>query len=259
MDFLLECIGFPPDYDLEQLIRRVRADGEPAAWRGPRGVHLRYPLVGGIEIRLDREEDQSNWTLWPHYDVRSRLRVAVRSVVPLPDSPFDVLLHGIANPPLPDDSWNETSGQDYAFCTYLSDARRLPDDLPPGHVIAVSVSGFALDVTYVGPNDGVKDPYILDEPCGAQLLPLEGADRPGGCMELSLRVRAVRHVVNPLTGERVEVLETDAPGRPLELFVSRWQLETERREMPRPGWRVEGAFLFTGRVSGGIPVRRNRA
>ena len=252
MDFLLECIGFPPHHDLDDLVQTVQDGGETVAWRGPRGVHLRYPLAGGVEVRLDREEGQDHWTLWPHYEVSKRLRVAVRDLVALPDSPYDVLLHGMANPPLPDDD-GETHGEDYPLCTYLCDARRLPRRMERGHVLAVSVSGFALDVSYVGPNEGVRDPYILDEPCGALLLPIEGSLRPGGCMELSLRIRSLRNLRNPLTGEPITVLETDAPGRPLELFVSRWQLEAEDRQPPRPGWRIEGAFLFTGRVSGGLP------
>ena len=55
-----------------------------------------------------------------------------------------------------------------------------------------------------------------------------------------------------------KVLEVDAPGRPLDLFVSRWQLAADGFESPRPGWRIEGAFLFTGRVSGGLPRRPKR-
>jgi len=256
VDFLLECIGFPPAYDLPGLARRITAEGEKTAWRGPSGIHLRYPLGGGLEVRLDREDGQEHWTLWPYFDVKHRLRVAVQNMLRLPDSPFDVLLHGIANPPLPDDPWNEVSGMDYPLATYLTDARRLPSRLERGHVLAVSVSGFALDIDYVGPNEGVRSPYVLEEPNGALLLPAQGKDRPGGCMELSLRVRSVRRIENPLSGELVDVLEVDAPGRPLDLFVSRWQLEADGHPAPRPGWRVEGAFLFTGRLSGGLTGRR---
>jgi len=237
------------------LVKKAATEGDSVAWRGPHGTHLRLPLSGGVEVRLDREEDQEQWSLWPHFEVRHRLRVMVQSISPLPDSPFDALLQGIANPPLPtaDGEPEESLGEDYPIATYVPDARRLPDQLPLGHVLAVSISGFALDVTYLGPNDGVRDPYVLEDPCGALLVPLGSADSPGGAMELSLRVREVRHLVNPLTGARVSVLETDAPGRPLDLFVSSWQLAAEGFDEPRPGWRIEGAFLFTGRVSGGLP------
>jgi hypothetical protein len=259
MDFLLECIGFPPDTDLAELAGRIRREGEPVAWRGPAGLHLRYPLAGGLEVRLDREEGQPHDTLWPHFEVSRRLRVAVESALDLPDSPFDVLLRGRANPPLPDDPWREGSGEDYPFATYLSDARRLPRPLPRGHVIAVSVSGFALDVSYVGQSARIQDATLAGEPAGARLLPLTGSDQPGGCMEISLSVRGIRHLENPLTRERIEALEVDAPGRPLDLFLSRWQLESHGLPAPRPGWRIEGAFLFTGRVSGGLPPSRRRA
>jgi hypothetical protein len=255
MDFLLECIGFPPGFDLAALAEEIRRAGEPVAWRGPTGLHLRYPFPGGVEVRLDREKDQDHDTLWPHYEVARRLRVEVRNLQRLPDSPFDALLQGIANPALPGDPWGEASGGDYPISTFLSDARRLPRELEAGHVLAVSISGFALDVSYVGPDDGVRNPYLAGEQTGTLLLPVEGRDQPGGCMELSLPIRASRHLENPLTHEKIAVIEADAPGRPLDLFVSRWQLDTHALPAPRPGWRIEGAFLFTGRVSGGLPKR----
>jgi hypothetical protein len=72
-------------------------------------------------------------------------------------------------------------------------------------------------------------------------------------MELSLLVRAIHHLENPLTRECIELVEADAPGRPLDLFLSRWQLEAHGLATPRPGWRIEGAFLFNGRLAGGLP------
>ena len=256
MDFLLECIGFPPDHDLESLARRVRDEGEPVAWRGPRGDHLSLSLGGGLEVRMDQEEGDELCSLYPNFDVQRRLRVALTSLHPVPQSRYDLLLHGLANPPVPGDEYHETAGNDYVMHTYVWDARRIPPRLPRGHVLALSVAGFALDVTYVGPNQGVMDPFLLEEPNGAMLAPAGGAGMPSGCMELSLRIRHVRHITNPITREQVEVLETDAPGRPLDLFVSRWQLAEDGFEVPRPGWRIEGAFLFTGRVSGGLPRRK---
>ena len=276
MDFLLECIGFPPTTDLRDLVRRVREQGEPVAWRGPGGEHLRLPLGAGLEVRLDREDDEPHENLWPWFEARRRLRVAVRSLTPIADSPFDVLLTGIANPPLPQEGHLGPSvetgrapdvaplvalGEDYPVSVCLGDARKLASvaaELSVGHVLAISLAGFALDVEYVGPNQGVRHPALLDEPCGAALAPLsplretEGED-PGGAMEVSLRVRAVRHARNPLTGVEFDIVEADAPGRPIDLFVSRWQLEQEGFDAPRPGWRIEGVFFFSGRVSGGLP------
>lgn len=256
MEFLLECIGFPPDYDLEELVERIRREGEPIAWRGPSGEHLRLPLTGGLEVHLDREADSLALNVWPHYRSPHRLRVAVESISPVPDSPFDGLLRGSANPAPPG---GEVPGECYNLSAFVIDRRRVPSQLPCGHVLAVSLSGFALDVAYVGPNQGVRDAAFLDNARGASIVPLGGPEDPGGCMEVSLRVREVRHLVNPITSMPVEVLETDAPGRPLLLFLSRWQLEKDGLPTPRPGWRVEGAFLFTGRVSGGLPSAVRRA
>jgi hypothetical protein len=253
MDFLLECIGFPPTTDVAALAQRIRREGEPVALRGPKGTHLRMPFPGGLEVRLDREEGQEHDSLWPYYESSRRLRVALEGLRSLPDSPFDVLLHGRANPPLPDDPWRELSGDEYPLVTYLCDARRLPRALPRGHVLAVSLAGFALDVSFVGPNEGVRSRYLREEPNGSVLLPLEGAEQPGGCMELSLLVRAIHHLENPFTKEPIELVEADAPGRPLDLFLSRWQLEAHDLPTPRPGWRIEGAFLFHGRLAGGLP------
>lgn len=259
MDFLLECIGFPPDHDLGQVARRILEHGEPVAWRGPRGKHLRLSFSGGLEVRLDREEGEELCTLWPHFEARHRLRVAVSSLEPLPDSPYDLILTGRANPPPPERGPElEAPVEDYPIATYLSDARRIPPDLAPGHVLAVSVAGFGLDITYLGPDQGVVDPYVRAEPSGARLLPVGAPEHPRGCMEVSLCIRAVRRLENPLTEAPVEILETDAPGRPLEIFVSPWQLAAQGLEPPRSGWRIEGAFMFTGRVAGGLPPAPGR-
>ena len=64
---------------------------------------------------------------------------------------------------------------------------------------------------------------------------------------------------NRLTGLGVELLVCDAPGRPLLLFVSPWQLAGDGLAAPRPGWRVEGTFLFTGVIAGGLPGPKDSA
>jgi len=259
MECLLECIGFPPDHDLGALVQRIREEGESVAWRGPAGLHLRFPFPGGVEVRLDREEGLEAWTLWPHFEVARRLRVGVRSVTPLPDSPYDVLLRGIANPPLPGGGLEEEAErEDYVLSTYLSDARRLPAHVPRDHVLAVSIAGFALDVSYVGPDEGVRDVYVVEEPQGSRLVPVAASDDLAGAMAVSLVVRAVHHTCNPITGEVFHRLEVDAPGRPLDLFLSRWALEGEDLDVPRPGARIEGTFVFTGRVAGGLPPATRR-
>ena len=100
MDFLLECIGFPPDHSISEIVERVRRDGEPAAWRGDPEEHLRLPLGGGLEVRIDRSRGRGPWNVLPHFQVAHRLRVAVDEIRPLPDSPFDALVVGWAAPPI---------------------------------------------------------------------------------------------------------------------------------------------------------------
>jgi len=257
VDFLLECIGIPPDYDIDELAQRACTEGEPVAWRGEPGLHRRLPLGGGLELRVDREDARAPWTVLPYFQSPHRLRVAVRVVRRIPDSPFDALMHGWAAPPIEPVPGDPPGA--FALSTFLTDARRLPRNMAPGHVLAVNVAGFALDVSYIGPNSGVRDPAILEEPSGASIVPLGGFEEPGGCAEVSLRIKTVRHLRNPVTGRDVDLLEVDAPERPLLLFISRWQLQEDGLPLPRPGWRIEGTFLFTGRIAGGLPGPRRHA
>ena len=212
MDFLLECIGFPPDQDLEALAGLVRARGEPVAWRGPLGEHLRLPLAPGLDLRLDREQGTAFHSLYPHCESSERLRVAVDEVRELPDSPFDALLIGRANPiaraapPIDEES--------YALSLVLTDARRLPARMERGHVLAVALAGFALEVTAVGPEPATGElPSAVRFRDGGWIEPLGGAEDPGGCVELCLQVRSVSRFTNPLSGIEVERLVAEAPGR----------------------------------------------
>ncbi len=267
MDFLLECIGFPPEGSVEALVDRARAQGEPVAWRGPAGEHLRLKLGGGLEVRYDREDGHEHASVLPYFQSPHRLRVAVVEVLRPDDSPYDAVVRGWADPPPGPPPWEvpqrradpaaQPTGA-YRVAAQLYDGRRLPRRLPCGHVVALCLTGFALDVDYLGPNEGVRDPDILERPRGAWIEPLGGLDDPGGCVEVSLRVRAVRKLVNPVTGIGVDALETDAPERPLLLFLSQWQLDQDELPAPRPGWRVEGTFLLTGHVAGGLPSPARR-
>ena len=276
VDFLLECIGFPPGVDERALSELVRERGEPAPWRGPGGVHLRLSLADGLELRLDGETATAPQSLLPFFRVPHRLRVAVGSLASAVDSPFDAVLTGVANPPPPSAELADAEPGSFPFTTWLSDARRLPASVRPGQVLAVSSAGFALDVTYVGPNDGGADSRVLGLPRGASIRLVSDPHEPqanagkdacldagpgavDGCVELSARVRSLRRLTNPLTDRTVELCEVDAPGRPLQLFISPWHLEEEGLPSPRPGWRVEGAFLFQGRVVGGLPGPSARA
>lgn len=261
MDFLLECIGFPPDHDFDELARRARAHAEPVAWRGPEGEHLRMPLGQGLELRMDRESGAPNWSLYPHFQSQHRLRIAVTDLIGIPDSPYDAILQGWANPPVDGDP--RESPESYPLAAVITDARRLPRRIEIGHVLAVTLAGFALDVEYVGPFDAARRVRGRRLDGGAWIGPLGGfasgggdgsglGDSPGGCVELSLPVSARRTLVNPVTRSQVELLEVDLPGRPLALFASPWQLECDGLAAPSIGSRIEGTFLLTGRVAGGL-------
>lgn len=258
MDFLLECIGFGPDWDAARVEGEVRDRGEPTAWRGREGEHLRLPLAGGLELRLDRDRERRA-SVWPFYTSRYRRRVAAMALERLPDSPGDAILTGYTDPLAPTDGPTDLEDRlGHPLTCYLTDAGRLPARLPRGHVLAVMAAGFALQVEHLGPvgSGRLGGPDLLERPHGAWIEPLGGRDAPAACMELSMRIRAVTHLRNDLTGEAVDRVELDAPGTPLEVFLSPWQLEEDDLPPPRPGARLEGVFLLLGRVVGGLPRRR---
>ncbi|QDV06267.1 hypothetical protein Poly30_17750 [Planctomycetes bacterium Poly30] len=257
MDFLLECIGFSPAIGEEDLVDIVRTRGEAAAWRGDPADHRTLSLGSGLELRADRAPDRSFWTLTPHFKVPHRLRLAVTSIVRQPDSPFDALLSGWASPPIGPAEDDEPGGA-YRLSTWITDARRLGSRVSPGHVLAVSVAGFAVHVERVIANEEVEPASILDRPAGAYIRPLGSPDEPGGCCDVSLRIREIRRIQNELTSEPVEIAICDAPDRPLLLFLSPWQLHCDGHPPPQPGMRIEGTFMFTGRIAGGLPKRRSK-
>jgi hypothetical protein len=264
VDFLLECIGFPPDHDLDRLVRLARAGGERAPWRGPDGEHLRLPLGHGLELRADREGDGSPWSVHPYFQSERRLRVAVETVRALPDSRYDALVSGWANPPHATDGGREgaadprRSREAYPVAAVLTDARRIPRGIARGHVLAVSLAGFALDLEHVGDGRGARPGAGGAFAGGGWIEPLGGADDPGGCVELSARVQGVQALVNPVTGAGVTAVELDTPGRPLVVFTSPWQLEREALPAPRAGSWMRGVFLLTGRIAGGLRSHAER-
>lgn len=255
MDFLLECIGFPPDTAIADIVDRVMKDGEPAVWRGDADRHRRLALGGGLEVRIDKEPGRGEWGVLPHFQVPHRLRVAVEEVRSLPDSPFDALILGWAAPPIDAEEARLQPGA-YRLSAFVTDARRLPRRVPRGHVLALSIAGYALDVSHVGPGCGPIGTASESGEAGPRITPLGSPLDPGGCSEVSVRIERILHLVNPITGIPVEVLEVQAPERPLQLFISRWQLEKDALPLPRPGWRIEGTFFFSGRIAGGLPGPR---
>lgn len=123
-------------------------------------------------------------------------------------------------------------------------------------MLAVSFAGFAVHVDRVIPNEEVTPRTVLDRPAGAVIRPLGSPEEPGGCCDVSLRIRAIQHLRNDVTGEPVEIAVCDAPDRPVALLLSPWQLERDGLPPIRPGLRIEGTFLFTGRIAGGLQRKR---
>lgn len=243
VDFLLECIGFPPDHPLEELVDRVLTAGEPAPWRGDARDHRRLALGSGLELRMDRSAASRPWNLLPHYQPMRRLRVSVDDLRPLPDSPFDVLLQAWVAPPV-DPAERRLRKGAYRLGVNLVDARKLPNAIDYGHVLAVQAAGFALDIASIHPRaDATHEPWVR---------PLSGENDPGGCADLSLGIRGISRFTNPITGLEIQALELDAPEFPLTVFLSPWELERNGLEAPRAGGTITGSFLFLGTIAAGI-------
>jgi len=243
VDFLLECIGFPPDYPMADLVRHVLERGEPAPWRGEGRDHRRLALGGGLELRMDRTDPSQNWNVLPYFHAARRLRVAVDDLRPLPDSPFDVLLHSWVAPPV-DPAERRLQRGAYRLCVNLMDARKLPASIDYGHVLAIQTAGFALDIAGVTAQEAAGHEPAIE--------PLRGDSNTGGCADLSLRVRSVSRFINDITGLEIQALELDAPEFPLTVFVSPWELEQRALPAPRVGGTIQGSFLFLGSIAAGI-------
>ncbi|MEL6714358.1 MAG: hypothetical protein AAFU73_07350 [Planctomycetota bacterium] len=256
MDFLLECIGFPPDLGEDDVAELVRTRGEAAAWRGAGEDHRVLALGQGLHgqslvVRADRDGPGGQWSLTPELRGTRPRRLAVTSIVRPQDQPFDALLTGWAHPPPPGEDPEGPPGA-YRLSAWVSDARRIGRRLLPGHVLAVEAAGFALHVERIVAGDAAFAASVLERPSGAYVRPLGAPDDPGGGCDVSLRIQSVRRLVNAVTDEVVVVALCDAPDRPIPLLLSPWQLDRDGHERPRPGLRVEGTFLFTGRIAGGL-------
>lgn len=242
MEFLLECIGFGPRERPDRWATEAARRGEPASWPARRGEHRTLPLGGGLELRADRDPGESGWTLRPHYRAPRGLRIAVESLRTPPDSPGEAVLVG----------WTCASAARRRITRIsglLLDARRLPGRLPAGHVLAVGLAAFSVQVDAVTRDDG-REP---------EFLPLLGRDDPGGCTQIASRVLAVERLENPLTENAVHRVDVVGPdGAPLAVFASPWQLFDDGLPAPAPGDRIEGTFLLSGRVTGGLPSVRRR-
>lgn len=262
MDFLLECVGFPPDWPLRRLVDAAQARGEPAAWRGPAATHKSLRLGELVEVLVERD-GAGPWSCLPLCASPHRLRLAVQARAKIADARFDALVSGRV---LPDGARHATPGDradagagGYGASACLVDARKLPRRLAAGHVLALELCALALDVSYIGADKGCEHPQALDMERGAWLAPLAGVDDPSGAMELSARIARIVREKNPLTDEPYEVLELDCPVRPIRALCSRWSREAEGLEPPQVGARIEGVFLFAGRVRGGLPGPQGRA
>lgn len=264
MQFLLECIGFGPNHDLDDLQRRLQREGLAVRGRSGEGDHRRLLLSHGLEVWLDPGRDARadapaiEPMLWP-------------GVAPGRPSAFQV--HGLEAP----------HGAPFSSVVRASLAERrssaerdgegtrrldggpvigwsfaLVDDGPPpqiGDALELALTGFALDVTAVlpAPPGGRAR---LDGARGWVTPQFSGPELPG-CIEVALPIEAVQVLHNPLTEEPVErVVTTTAEGVRLELFTSRWQREEDGLAPLEPGGWIAGTFLAVGRRAEGYPYPR---
>ena len=228
LDFLLDCIGFPPSHDFPSLARHAEELGHPVAWRGPGGLHRSLAVAPGVAVHVDREEHEHVASLSPFALAEGRLRVAVEALRPSPDSPCDTILHGrlLQDDDLVAGDLSTSKGlflpAAHAIDAVLADGRLLPRHLPHGHVLALTLAGFGIHVEALEPDRSSAAHY--------HLAVLEGSDVPAGCIELSARIVELATFTNELAQapfHRAVVAlgpERDPRTVRLALYLIPWQL-----------------------------------
>lgn len=283
MQFLLECIGFGPDHDLEDLQRRLQREGMAVRGRSGEGDHQRLLLSHGLEVWLDpgRPADAGSPAiepmLWPGVAPGRPSAFQVRGLEDPHGAPFSSVVRaslaprrGGAPDPLPMCAESSAGADHQNSCSTADRTQRrdggpvigwsfaLVDDGPPprvDEVIELALTGFALDVTAVlpAPPGGRAR---LDSARGWVTPQFSGPELPG-CIEVALPIAAVQVLQNPLTGEPVERVVTQTPeGVRLELFTSRWQRGEDGLAPLEPGGWIAGTFLAVGRRAEGYPFPR---
>ncbi|MHC4378920.1 MAG: ubiquitin family protein [Planctomycetota bacterium] len=274
MQFLLECIGFGPDHDLDDLQRRLQREGLYVRGRSGEGDHQRLLLSHGLEVWLDPGRPATasapaiDPMLWPGVAPGRPSAFQVRGLEDPHGAPFSSVVRASlaerrsATPQggaresegdAPDESTRRRDGGPVIGWSFA-----LVDDGPPpqvGEVVELALTGFALDVTAVlpAPPGGRAR---LDGARGWVTPQFSGPELPG-CLEVALPIDAVQVLHNPLTGEPVErVLTTTSAGVRLELFTSRWQRAEDGLAPLEPGGWIAGTFLAVGRRAEGYPFPR---
>ncbi len=258
LDFLLETIGFPPDWCGSSILQRF---GTSVTTR--RGGPLR--LAGGLEVHPDRDlgpasegtasiEPPSD-LFWPGYSGGRIQRLRADRIERVAASPHQLSLTGRVLSE--DDSFRRGPGTPVHALLHPESG---PENLETrsGRLLDVRLSAFAIEVTSISPaaQEHRLTPERAPQGSSARITPLQTPDAPVGCCELDLAVSAVHVLSNPLTGCAVDLIEAVPPwssfdsqsvASPLALFVSPWQLAEDRLERLAPGDRVRGTFLLVAR------------
>ncbi len=273
MQFLLECIGFGPDHDLDDLQRQLRREGRSVRGRSGEGDHRRLLLSHGLEVWLDpgcpptRNQPAIEPMLWPGVAPGRPSAFTIHGLEDPLGAPFSsVVRASLAIRPQSAASGAPAAspGQDPWAPQRRDDGPvvgwsfALVDDGPPpsrGDVVELALSGFALDVTATLPPPACGRSR-LEGSRGWVTPQFSGPELPG-CVELALPIEGLQVLVNPITGEPVErVVSTTSDGVRLELFSSRWQREEDGLGPLEPGGWIAGTFLLVGRRAEGYPYPR---
>lgn len=277
MQFLLECIGFGPDHDLDDLQRRLQREGISVRGRSREGDHRRLQLSHGLEIWLDpgqpavADGSTVDPLLWPAVAPGPTNAFQVRGLDTPHGAPFSAVVRASQaqrrSAALEPTHRPVAPGRSVVAAEYrrrldggpvIGWTFALVDDGPApqiGEVLDLALTGYALEVTAVLPAPPGGRARLKE--CRGWVTPqFSGPDLPG-CIQVALPIEAVQLLHNSLSGEAVErVLTTTAEGVRLELFTSRWQREEDGLAPLEPGGWIAGTFLAVGRRAEGYPYPR---
>ena len=280
MDFLLECIGFPPHADLVALARRVRERGRRAPAHTARGrapEHLRLTLAGGLEVQLI-EPERGPGATWER-DLLPGFRAAPAHAVHVrrsgPEAGGGAWIAGTLATVAPANHSRIRRGDladrgrrfggghrslggpaGVELRASVRDAARPPRT---GGISRFALTGFAVDVAGLD-EPGPSSARTAALRAGTALEgwstrrgwigPVRDRCAPRTVVELDLPIDSVSVLENPLTGEPVDLLTVLLPSGRLPLFTSRWQLAEDRLPRPEPGMWVRGAFWVVAQSVG---------
>jgi hypothetical protein len=238
----LSDIGFPvqSEQDVNVLITETIKRVESIECR--QGFYLRFADASGAEIYLQGNIEQELIGFNPHFDGKSRRKVALTRVIERDSSILDGGFHAWANP-----NENETDSGDYPFVFDVPDFRMIENFQLP-HVCEIQLTAFASsEKNYFDAQD--SEPKFASKsfiPSGL-FLPNENATateppRPIGIFAGEIKEFELK--TNELSNEKFYWFLVDTLGGEVDVVADVKLISSE----PQIGSIVSGQFWLSGKI-----------